>query len=711
MTTSKRKGLYNQHLPVETRGSIIESMNATSPSARRGIQLLSPEMRNQIAAGEVVERPASVVKELVENSLDAGASDVEITLENGGQTLIRVRDNGSGIPAPELELAVTRHATSKISCMNDLWSVNSFGFRGEALPSIASVSHFRMDSACRKAEEDNDEKTATEASFIELEHGQISRQGPSALHKGTVVEVRDLFTTIPARLKFLKTPATELKRAQELLTRLALTRTDAGFLFYAGTREVLRFPAGQTLGQRLASIWPTQVTENLLPFDRTSHGIRVHGLAAPPGQSQPRADRILLYVNGRAINDKLLIRAVREAYKGRLLSREYPQVVLFLELEPQEVDVNVHPAKTEVRFRDERAVFGAVLHAVEEAVVRSLPDCTATDSALIMPGASSTLLMPGASSREVKESSRPLGFWGEADIARVMPLPQRPLISFDPEDNTSTVTQTPPPPTRTAFTTPDPFVPTDLAETAAWNLSPQYSSETVGYVQTRTETACAQSYAIPDVHVCTADEKDEAPVVEPLEGGHIRIGPYIYMGQLGETYLLLRDIRNTRDSASLLILDQHAAHECVLAARLKRDGFSGMAQALVMPLEYALHPAEAERLEDIREHLVKLGFELAVRNSENSIVLEIRAVPSLLDRISAGAFIREILSGQRNGLDTLWASVACKGAIKAGETLAPDEAVNLISQWLLTENRFFCPHGRPCVLSWTPHELDKLFKR
>ena len=394
-----------------------------SPAGRHGIHLLSPELRNQIAAGEVVERPASVVKELVENSLDAGATLIEVTLENGGQSLIRVRDNGAGIPAAELELAVTRHATSKITSMDDLWHISSFGFRGEALPSIASVSSFRMESAFCASED-----AEPDAAFIQMEHGVLAQQGPSGLHKGTVVEIRDLFATIPARLKFLKAPATEQKRAQELLTRLALTHTDAGFIFLAGTREVLRFPAGQSLQERLSVIWPDSVTETLLPFDRTTNDIRVHGLVSPPGQAQPRGDRMLLYVNGRAVNDKVILRAVREAYKGRLLSKEYPQIVLFMELPPEEVDVNVHPAKIEVRFRDERSVFGAVLRAVEEAVVRNLPtgDLDAAPS--------------GEEARHAPAyEPKPLGFWGEADRERIMRPRQQPLIPPDHEETPSAV--------------------------------------------------------------------------------------------------------------------------------------------------------------------------------------------------------------------------------------------------------------------------------
>lgn len=677
----------------------------------RPIRLLDAALRNQIAAGEVVERPASVVKELVENSLDAGATLVEVNLENGGQTLIRVRDNGRGIPPAELELAVTRHATSKIAGMDDLWRIASFGFRGEALPSIASVSHFRMDSAFH----DPLAGSAPEAAFLRIEHGHLVEQGPSGLHRGTVVEVRDLFAALPARLKFLKTPATEQKRAQDLLTRLALARCDVSFVFLAGGREVFRFPAGQTLAGRLAAIWPAGLTRGLLPFDLARDGLRVHGLAAPPDSAQARPDHILLYVNGRSVSDKILLRATREAYKGRLLSKEHPRVVLFVDVPPAEVDVNVHPAKSEVRFRDERAVFSIVARALGAALDNAgnarpvFPDQTdqADRAAPFSPEGDRLPLHPP-------------GFWGEADRERLFrraaprffpvpesreqPCPASPDgLSADrlntdgqhaPEENAARIP------------------PGSHAAPAHEAAGPAPGLMAVGLAEEAAGRAC------PEDPPAGPSRPADAPALIHLEGGRVRIGPYIYLGQIAATYLVLCETPDDGRSDAeerLLVLDQHAAHERVLVSRLQRRGVSGEGQPLMLPLELSLHPAECERAEEIWEDLRALGFSLSIQGSAHQgAVLRVEAIPSLLDRRAAEELLREALDGRKDehaGLDALWAGMACKAAVKAGDRLAPDEAANLAALWLTTENRDFCPHGRPCAVSWNAGDLARLFKR
>ncbi|GHV49961.1 hypothetical protein FACS1894168_0450 [Deltaproteobacteria bacterium] len=358
------------------------------------IHLLPPDLRNQIAAGEVVERPASVLKELVENSLDAGATDISVCLEQGGITFLEVRDNGLGIAPDELELAVTRHATSKIARFEDLLHVNSFGFRGEALPSIASVAQLRVTSLGQGA---------ADAAFISIRAGMIEEQGPAALRQGTKVTMHDLFVNVPARLKFLKTPAREAKLCEEAFIRLALAHNDAAFTLTAGGNEKLRFYAGESSRQRLSSIWPSGIVESLLAMDFYRDSLRVHGLMGHPQAAQARGDRIFLYVNGRSVKNKLLVQAVREAYRGRLLTGEYPQALVFLELPQEQVDVNVHPAKTDVRFLNERDIFSAVSQAARQALDAALPLAGVVDE-----------------KDGEQRSPRPRGFWGSLDDAPIM---------------------------------------------------------------------------------------------------------------------------------------------------------------------------------------------------------------------------------------------------------------------------------------------------
>lgn len=701
----------------------------TSP--HKTIRLLPPELSNQIAAGEVVERPASVVKELMENSLDAGATSITVELENGGQTLIRVTDNGRGIGADQLELAVTRHATSKIAELGDLMNISSYGFRGEALPSIASVSRFRMVSAPQ--EEDGG---TGEAACIEVVYGTMKPVSPAALNQGTTVEVAELFSNIPARLKFLKSPATEQKKAQELFTRIALAREDAGFILKAGSREIVRFEAGQNLARRMAVLWPPAIVDALRPFDIRMSGMHLYGLTSDPRSSQPRADRMLFYVNGRAVNDRLLMRAVRQAYQGRLTSRDYPQTVLFLELPAHEVDVNVHPAKNEVRFRDEQAVFSAVLRAVGSALA-GVPLASERFAERAGYAAEST---PDTAPLPVREEkprpARPLGFWGEADAVRVMPRrpepriqPEeevtfmtnalrepslaerdfrtgRPLTGSAPEKAFSPAPASPRAPVSEPFPSASGTLSSEAARLEKKPLMREKAPETPAPEAEHTQKSAApvqeaehtqeKQLSAPDVLPLPVEEKDmPRPGISPLQG-------FRYLGQVAKTYLVL-----SQNDDTLLLLDQHAMHERIFYEKFRANGSRGVARPLLVPLELDLHPAEMERFLELKETLTRLGFEATCRGMR----LAVRAMPPEMDRSEASAFLREALSGRVDDLTSVWIHHACATAIRAGQKLTPDDAMQLVRQWLRTEEPDFCPHGRPCAVTLEKVDLEKLFKR
>lgn len=580
------------------------------------IKLLSPDLCNQIAAGEVVERPASVLKELVENSLDAGATQIDARLDNGGQTLIRVQDNGSGIPAAELELAVKRHATSKIATSEDLDRICTLGFRGEALPSIASVSRFRISSVHAA-----DGRPAGIGASLFLDHGKKVSLKETALPCGTVVEVQDLFANVPGRLKFLKQPATEFRKARDWLLRLAIARPQIGFSLWAGDREACRFARNQSLRARMAQIWPTEIVDELLPIEATLHGIAITGLAAPPSLCQPKPDRIYFYVNGRAVNDKRLLSAVKEAYRGRITTRDYPQLVLFLEINPAEVDVNAHPAKTEVRFQNESALFSAIFGALGRAFQTARPE--AAD------------LSPEA-------FLQPRGFWGSLDRPRIMETPRS-----------------------------------------------QESSGTWTVVEESTSPPSSLQESFP---ISPPSSPLPAPAPQP-------VASHEYLGQIADTYLVLR-----KDNA-LVLLDQHAAHERVLHCSFLRGSMAGGGQKLILPIDIGLEDGWKEKLADVGTELRNLGFRFRVEER----VLHLDAISPLLTRAESRDFIREVLSGKNP--QSLPASLACHSAIKAGQKLSNDEALELIHQWEETPERDFCPHGRPCVLRFDGSALERMFKR
>ncbi|MDL2279978.1 DNA mismatch repair endonuclease MutL [Desulfovibrio sp. OttesenSCG-928-G11] len=675
-------------------------MNKDPSGFERPIRLLPEALRNQIAAGEVVERPASVLKELVENSLDAGADNIAVVLEDGGQSLLLVRDNGLGVSAGELELAVTRHATSKVVSFEDLLRVTAYGFRGEALASIASVSDLTMRSA---------RKGGGEGSFIRVRHGEIAASGPCALPSGTTVEVRELFANVPARLKFLKSPASELKRCKEHLCRLALAREDVAFSLSVrggggAERELLRFDRGQETRLRLLQMLPAQLVEDLTPFGREEGGLRVGGLTSPPRHAQARGDKILLYVNRRPVSNRLLLQAVREAYKGRLTSREYPQTLLFLDLDPREVDVNVHPAKSEVRFRDERAVFSAVLKALRAVLDRMPGASEQVFAAHVPPGGDeagaawpdASGAQPGKDARSgpgsfAERPARPQGFWGGMD--RPPLLERRPGAFFDAGETLYVELPEPPPAA-------DARGPAGDAGPAGVGDGPELFSSAL-YRDAR-PAALRESSAAYGAAGNGPGAGNGASAKGPGAGAYpVTVEAFTCLGQLADSYLIL--LRGD----SLFLLDQHAAHERVLLNIIEKQTESASSQLLALPMDIALHPSEQELLEGLFSELTRLGFALRKDGDQ----LKVSGVPPLLGRARGLAFLRDLLSGRARGFDDIRHLMACRSAIKAGQTLTGDEAAELLRLWLQSPNCGFCPHGRPTILEFDPKTLEKLFKR
>ncbi|MFW6415280.1 MAG: DNA mismatch repair endonuclease MutL [Thermodesulfobacteriota bacterium] len=596
------------------------------------INILPEDLQNQIAAGEVVERPASVLKELVENSLDAGADRIHAEIEGGGQNRILVQDNGYGLNADELPLALNRHATSKIHNITDLSRISSFGFRGEALPSIASVSKLEIASIPRDGKE---------GSQLTVEFGNIRDQHPVSLREGTRIQVRDLFITTPARLKFLKTTPTEAKRCQEVLKRFALCNLEVQFKLVSNNKDVFNFPGKQGLIERLSRIWPPAVTGNLYTFSRNHEDLSISGAVSDPVSTQPKPDRIYFFVNNRPVHDKLLLKALREAYKGRLLSREYPQAVLFLHIPSEEVDINVHPAKSEIRFRNEGAIFSLVKKGVEQALEQGGQDTGLQQDKPAPPSISPDWAPQQeqafrASSFQTFEEHNPEAFREE----------------------------------RKDFARGDSHVPPPGAE---------------------------QRHSGNQLSATRVESREQAYSDLEKEKG------YFYLGQIQATYLLLSEKGN-----NLLILDQHAVHERILFHRFSNRMKEVGSQLLALPGEYQLHASEKKQLQDKANYLRQLGYSFQLSGGE---ILQIQAIPDFFSFHEAREFLESILSAKVESMQDIWTLMACRKAIKAGEELSGEEALNLLESWLQTPDRFYCPHGRPAAVRLSSRELENFFKR
>ncbi|MFW6179935.1 MAG: DNA mismatch repair endonuclease MutL [Desulfohalobiaceae bacterium] len=583
------------------------------------IRILPENLQNQIAAGEVVERPASVLKELLENSLDAGASSIQTWVEQGGQSLILVQDNGWGMPRQEIALALSRHATSKIQTSADLTRIQSFGFRGEALPSIASVSRLSIASI---------QPGEQEGFKVQVDFGELSAESPIPIREGTRVEVRDLFLNTPARLKFLKTKATEARKCQEILQQYALAHWDKEFQLYFQDRLSLEFTPGQNLQQRLQYIWPEQISQGLLPVEDEQQGLRISGLVGSPNTAQARPGRIHFFINKRPVQSRLLQSALKQAYQGRLLTREYPQAVLFLEMDPGLLDVNVHPAKLEVRFREEQRVFRLLQRAVSNALSQQEGNPFSGGQAQTRTGSE----QPQQSYKFKTFEELLQESWQEEKQV------------FSPEQGLKTLEQ-------------------------EWQPVSQ-SNPAESSLQNKT--------------------------TQDLQG-------YTYLGQLDRTYLLL-----LKQEQALLCLDQHAVHERVLFNTYRQRSKNFASRRLAPALEMDLQKQEQACLEKAIQGLRQMGFAFS-RSQKSRLTLQ--AVPDFMTPQEGKSFLRQVLQERLDSLDGLWSALACRQAVKAGELLSPEEACQLIQAWLSCEDRSYCPHGRPVLISLQGKDLANMFKR
>jgi DNA mismatch repair protein MutL len=632
------------------------------------IRILSDLVANQIAAGEVVDRPASVVKELLENAIDAGATRIRIEVEGGGRKLIRITDNGSGMVRDDALLAFERHATSKVRTSSDLLTIATLGFRGEALPSIASIS--RLELTTRTAED-------AAGTSLEIVGGKIHRVGEAGMPEGTMIAVRDLFFNTPARRKFLKSETTELSHVTALVTNYALAHPDKHFELHSATHALLIAPPVAQLSERVYQIFGKETLDHLIPIaaeinlsrvglpepppwkrdadyapPEPGH-LRMHGLVSKPSLQKLNRNSMYSFVNQRLVRERVIIHAITDAYRNIMPPTSFPVVLLFLEMPPGEVDVNVHPAKTEVRFRQPSLVHDFVRDSIRTKLV----------------------------------FARPAMSFGEA-------LETNPLAS----------------PSLGAHISPSPSA---LAE-ATENDSGPPSAGTASYLTAppvapmpgRLDFTTAETNGTAPSHPEAAPENDEAATLKTL-------GTLKALGQLRESFIL------ATNEEGLWIIDQHVAHERVLFEKVLRERQVEQVQRqrLLMPMLIELTPAQMIQFAQIAAELDRNGFEAEPFGPRT---LAIKAAPIGLEGRELERMLIEVLEQcereeQSENLEAMRtrvaASIACHSAIKVNTPLDPARMEWLLAELAKTEHPTSCPHGRPIVLRYSWKEIQKAFHR
>lgn len=665
------------------------------------VRLLDTNTANQIAAGEVVEKPASVVKELVENALDAGADKIEVTIFAGGTEYIRVTDNGCGMSEADAKMAVLRHATSKLTKAEDLLSLNTLGFRGEALPSIASVSNFTLLTRPQS------EEFATSVHIDGGENTEVTASGGST---GTTVIVENLFFNVPARRKFLKTVSTEGRYISELLTRLALSRPDVRFKLVNNDKEVLSTPGDGDLEHAIRALYGKNVAENLLEVSLNDPKVRVSGFIGKPTLLKGTRQWQTFFVNGRCIGSKMLSKAMDHAYQSQIPKSGFPFAVINLKVDTASVDVNVHPQKSEIKFSDDSLIYKAMYKALTDALTKPmsaqktqvtlLPDSELNVFVKPQPQAVSVPVTPVPQPKPAFQPSQPV-FKSSAE--QIFKTPER--NEEQPAAEELLVNEQQPVPT----------VKKEQAEQQAmwqpfddFNKTSATVSYTKGYQEPMLEVHEARSeFAKPQPTEAAPVPNRETIAFTDTDSGMDTIWP---IGQVDKTFII------AQSETTLYLIDQHAAHERILYDKLVASHEQIPSQQLLMPLYVDMAADDIALIEEHRDEFLALGVDAA---SAGESLLRVSSLPADIKADAAEDFINAISKMLRemrnvNGSDLrqeVLHMTACKAAIKAGQLLNMRQMRQLIIDLCNTTHPFTCPHGRPCMIEIDSNQLYKMFKR
>ncbi len=683
------------------------------------IRQLAPDVAAKIAAGEVVERPASVVKELIENSIDAGVTQIRVDLAHGGLQLIRITDNGSGIAVDELPLALSRHATSKVASIDDLERIRSLGFRGEALASIAAVAEVTLLSRHREAEQ---------GAQIQAQNGQISEVTAAASPVGTTVTVRNLFSAVPARLKFLKSRNVEVSHCHHLLEQYALAYPEIRFSVTSDGRQIFATPGDGQLSSVLIDIYGLQVAEQMTPISSLD-GLRdddperpiVTGYTSLPACYKSTRQHMSFFVNRRWVMSRMLSYAVEEAYHSLLLAGRHPIAVINIAIDPAQIDVNVHPAKTEIRFLRERRVYAAILRAVRHAILQDadIPQWNNDPVGTRFIVSASTASAPSPTFTIPATPIKPHGeIENDFDLPDEDALYRQPGINGDGDANASmdaiyrfpTGTED-----ENSVVLPQDNPWLTVTEEETGTRPPMLSRLWQSHIRRHDE---AGKESLPDdvgkTPVIARLPSSSPDVPESASSSKISRLPLLrVIGQLSQSYIV------SEGPEGMYLVDQHAAHERILLERMvvALQARSALSQLLLTPIKLELAPSEVEAIEEHLEQLTHIGF--ALQMLDNGL-LEVSAVPDVLIKQMNARSLRELLAEltapENLGHNETWeehalANVACKAAIKANYFLTVSEMREMIEQLGRTNAPYSCCHGRPTMVEFSMSALEREFGR